>query len=605
MAFDPAAFVAESESEAPAAEAFDPAAFVEEHREPDTSASRWIGVTKRALAPYIAATGTGAAIGSVVPGVGTAAGAVAGPIALGATDLANYLYNLGTGGSNKGLSERIQDLAVQYGLGQEPETAGQRILSTGLESAAGAGSVARGAGQLATQLPKLSTAERVATELSRAPTKQAIAGFGAGALPAVGEETGITPMLERYGIPASLTGTGLSLVGGLGSGVLSTSTENLLNTGRSAAAQQLEAAARTAAADKSRAASVLTKLSQAVKPETGTTAPTAADLRKQADTLYQRVDKAGVKLQSKSFNQFLDELPTTLEEEGYNPDAHKAVETRIKMLEKYRDKGMSLTDLDKLRSKMQTQIGSIQDSDTRRVMRDLVSQIDDFIGNTAEFEVPYAQRHAPLAATSEQYTGNLRQANEDLLQARKVWQQMSKTQRLENIVEKAKLSGQPVNESIRSQVRSMLDPFKPSRLRGYTPEERSMLRDIVVGDSDQVISDIGSGMLKVGAPLSLVSSLHPTIGPTLGVPSTMASIAAGSALKRAAAAQAERQLGKVGEYVRGARPQRYTFGQAVGPSIGALGPVNAQRTEDGTLIIPITGDASAFDPSQFTAEGNQ
>lgn len=573
-------------------------------KEPDESASRWLGVTKRALAPYIAATGTGAAIGSVVPGVGTAAGAVAGPVALGATDLANYLYNLGTGSSNKGLSERIQDLAVQYGLGQEPETAGQRILSTGLESAAGAGSFARGAGQIASQLPKLSTAERVATELSRAPTKQAIAGFGAGALPAVGEETGLTPMLERYGIPSGVTGIGLSLVGGLGSGALSTSTESLLNRGRSAAAQQLEDIARNAAANKSRTASVLTKLAETVKPEEGTVAPTAADLRQQADTLYKRVDKAGVKLQPKSFNQFLDELPASLEEEGYNPDLHKAVEARIKLLEKARDQGMSLTDLDKLRSKIQTQVGSIQDPDTRRIMRNLVGSIDDFVGNTAEFEVPYAQRHVPLAATSEQYTGNIRQANEDLLQARKVWQQMSKTQRIENIIEKAKLSGLPVNESIRSQVRSMLDPFKPSRLRGYTPEERAMLRNIVVGDSDQLLSDLGGGMLKVGAPLSLVSSIHPTIGPHLGVPSTMASIAAGSALKRAAAAQAERQLGKVGEYVRGARPQRYTFGQAVVPATGALGPVNTRRAEDNTLVIPITGDSSSL-PPDIIYEGNE
>jgi hypothetical protein len=571
---------------------------------PDTSASRWVGVANRALAPYITAAGAGAAAGSVIPGVGTVAGGIAGPIALGATDLANYLYNTATGSRNKGLSERIQDLAVEYGLGQEPETAGQRIFSTGLEAGTGASSFARGAGQLASQLPKLSTAERVATELSRTPTKQAIAGFGAGAFPAAGEETGLTPMLERYGVPSSATGLGLSLVGGLGTGSVATSTENLLNRGRSAAAQQLEDAARTAVEDKSRTASVLTKLSEKIKPEEGSTAPTAADLRQQADTLYQRVDKAGVKLQPKSFNQFLDDLPETLESEGYNPDAHKAVETRINMLEKYRDKGMSLTDLDKLRSKMQTQIGSIQDADTRRVMRDLVGSMDDFVANTAEFEVPYAQRHAPLAATSEQYKGNLRQANEDLLQARKVWQQMSKTQRMENIVEKAKLSGQPVNESIRSQVRSMLDPFKPNRLRGYSPEERAMLRNLVVGDSDQIMSDIGGGMLKVGAPLSLVSSLHPTIGPTLGVPSTMASIAAGSALKRAAAAQAERQLGKIGEYVRGARPKSYTFGQAVTPAISALAPSAASRTEDGTLIIPITGDSSSL-PPDLMYEGNE
>lgn len=565
-------------------------------KEPDTSASRWLGVANRALAPYAAAATTGAVAGLPFYGVGAVPGAIAGVTALGLTDLANYGYNLATGNQNKGLSERIKDLAVEYGIGAEPETSGQRIFEKGLEAGAGALSLTGTAGQLASQLPKLSTAERVATELSRTPTKQAIAGFGAGALPAVGEETGLTPMLERYGIPSGVTGTGLSLVGGLGSGALSTSTESLLNRGRSAAAQQLEDIARNAAANKSRTASVLTKLAETVKPEEGTVAPTAADLRQQADTLYKRVDKAGVKLQPKSFNQFLDELPASLEEEGYNPDLHKAVEARIKLLEKARDQGMSLTDLDKLRSKIQTQVGSIQDPDTRRIMRNLVGSIDDFVGNTAEFEVPYAQRHVPLAATSEQYTGNLRQANEDLLQARKVWQQMSKTQRIENIIEKAKLSGLPVNESIRSQVRSMLDPFKPSRVRGYTPEERAMLRNIVVGDSDQLLSDLGGGMLKVGAPLSLVSSIHPTIGPHLGVPSTMASIAAGSALKRAAAAQAERQLGKVGEYVRGARPQSYTFGQTVVPATGALGPVNTRRTEDGTLIIPITGDSSSLPP---------
>lgn len=410
-------------------------------------------------------------------------------------------------------------------------------------------------------------------------------------------------MLSRYGIPESATGLGLSLAGGLGTGIVSTSTENLLNAGRSAAARQLEATAQ-AAAESPRTASILTKVAGTIKPEEGTTAPTAVDLRKQADTLYKRVDKAGVKLQPKSFNQFLDDLPDTLSEEGYNPDLHKAVEARIKLLEKSRDKGLSLSELDKTRSKIQTQIGSIQDPDTRRVMRDLVSEIDNFIGNTAEFEVPYAQRHAPMAATSEQYTGNLRQANEDLLQARKIWQQMSKTQRMENIIEKAKLSGEPVNESIRSQVRAMLDPFKPNRLRGYTPEERAMLRNLVVGGSDETLSDIGTGMLRFGTPMSLVSSLHPTIGPHLGVPSAIASMAAGSALKRAAAAQAESQLGKVSSYVRGARPKTYTFGQTVVPTAAAVSPLNSMMTRDGALIIPITEDSSSL-PTDIIYEGNQ
>lgn len=570
---------------------------------PDTSASRWLGVAKKALAPYVAASGTGAAIGSVVPGVGTAAGAVTGPVALGLTDLANYGYNLATGNRNKGLSERIQDLAVQYGLASEPETAGQRILEKGIEAGTGAFSLAGGARNLASQLPRMSTAERVATELARTPTKQAVAGFGAGALPAAGEESGLTTMLSKYGIPESATGLGLSLVGGLGSGMLSASTENLLNTGRSAAARQLEATAK-AASESPRTASILTKAAETIKPEEGVTAPTAVDLRKQADALYNRVDKAGVKLQPKSFNQFLDDLPASLENEGYSPDVHKAVESRIKMLEKHRDQGLSLTELDTMRSNMQKQIGSIQDADTRRVMRDLVGSIDDFVGNTAEFEVPYAQRHAPLAATSEQYTGNLRQANEDLLQARKIWQQMSKTQRMENIIEKAKLSGQPVNESIRSQVRSMLDPFKPNRLRGYTPEERAMLRNLVVGGSDETLSDIGTGMLKFGTPMSLVSSLHPTIGPHLGVPSAIASLAAGSALKRAAAAQAEGQLGKVGAYIRGARPKSYGLSQAAVPTAATIAPLNALRSTDGTLIVPINGDSSSL-PSDIVYTGNE
>lgn len=572
-------------------------------KQPDTSASRWFGVAQKALAPYVAASGTGAAIGSVVPGVGTVAGALTGPVALGLTDLANYGYNLVTGDDNKGLSERIQDLAVKHGLASEPETSGQRIFERGLETGTGALSFAGGARNLASQLPRMSTPELVATELARSPTKQAVAGFGAGALPAAGDETHLTSMLTKYGIPESATGLGLSLVGGLGTGSLATSTENLLNTGRSAAARQLEEAAKQAAADKSNIASILQKVATTVKPESTAVAPTAIDLRKQADAVYKRVDKAGVKLQPKSFNQFLDELPATLEEEGYNADAHKAVEARLKMLEKYRDQGMSLTDLDKLRSKIQTQIGAIQDADTRRVMRDLVGSLDDFVANTAEFEVPYAQRHAPLAATSEQYTGNLRQANEDLLQARKIWQQMSKTQRIENIIEKAKLSGQPVNESIRSQVRSMLDPFKPNRLRGYTPEERSMLRDVVMNRGDETLSDLGSGMLKFGAPMSLVSSLHPTIGPHLGVPSAIASLATGSALKRAAAAQAESQLNKVGAYVRGARPEKYTIGQSVLPASTASF-MDSMRTKDGALIIPITEDSSSL-PPDIVYEGTE
>ena len=180
--------------------------------EPDTSAGRYARVTTRAASPYAAATAFGAGIGSVVPGVGTAIGAAAGPAALGLTDLTAFGYNalarpFGLPRMTSG-SEFIMGLFPES---FEPQTPGQRILETTVQGATSGAGLGYGASKLASAAENALANQgrvlpRVARELAFKPGQQTLAGAASGAT--VGEA-------REAGIENPLALTALGFAGGL------------------------------------------------------------------------------------------------------------------------------------------------------------------------------------------------------------------------------------------------------------------------------------------------------------------------------------------------------------------------------------------------------
>jgi len=177
----------------------------------------------RGTSPYMAASLAGAAAGSVVPGIGTAFGAAAGPVALGITDLATYGYNkLATPFGARPLesgSEAINKLL--YPNLPETRGTGPQLLQATLAGTTGGYGAAKGAEAVSQGMrfaDQSRVLPRVVNELAVRPGSQAAAGFGAGAgsylAPQAGQAAGIQdPALLE------LLGLGGGLVGGVAGGV--------------------------------------------------------------------------------------------------------------------------------------------------------------------------------------------------------------------------------------------------------------------------------------------------------------------------------------------------------------------------------------------------
>lgn len=504
---------------------------------PDNSIAQWAGVVSKALAPYASAAGAGALAGSVVPGVGTAVGAVAGPAALGLTDLANYGYNLVTGSKNKGLSNRLQDLAVDYGIGREPKTASQRVVERGLEAATDAASIAGGSKMLASMLPKATTARYVADVLGEGQGAQAASAAGSGAAVQAGHEAGINN-------PAA--DIALGLAGGLGTGMLAHSTQNLLSK---------------------------------------STVPTTKQVKELANAAYGDVDKAGVVFKPDSVAGFIQNLKNDLSDEGFSDAAatHGPVATQLNKLDKLAGKQLTLGELDQFRSSLSKTLGKNQDADVRRLSAIMGNAIDDYVSNAADFHIPYVSRHhAPFSGVSPDISsGNLDAAREALDKARKLWSQYNKSNDIENSLANARLAEGNVGVALRGQIRPQLNAKKPNKLRGYTPDEVKVLDSLVRKKA------VDTALTSTGAALSHGAGFIPALTGNIegGIGTGVAGLVAGGALNKAAAALMAKRANNAAAYMRGARPVSFDSSKFITPSV--LGSV--QRAPDGALIIPIPG----------------
>lgn len=164
------------------------------------------------IGPYVTAAGVGAAAGAPFAGVGAAPGAAFGAAALGVSDIAASMYNVGRG--VVGLdpvripSQIIRDLYPE-GIMSEPTGPTTRVLRTGAEFAIPAQAQARAARELTEQIAP-SVTRQVTEELARLPGQQTTAALAA----AGGLETA-----RFFGAENPLIETGATLLGGFVPGV--------------------------------------------------------------------------------------------------------------------------------------------------------------------------------------------------------------------------------------------------------------------------------------------------------------------------------------------------------------------------------------------------
>lgn len=440
---------------------------------PDTSVLQNVKVAARAASPYATAAGVGALAGAPFGGpVGSAAGAGLATLGLAAGDvgatgynaLANYMgwNRLATP------SETIQNAYGRIGIGARPQTSEQAMLDAIVSGAGGAGSQARAFSTLArgAQTP---VARGVLTELGQQPGIQIGAGAGGAAAPTALQEYGdVTNPYALVGssLAASILGGQTAAgVGNIGRGVRNTVAR--LDT------------------------------------------PSTTDLRIQAQNAYRAADDAGVVYRSSAFDNFAANLDQRLAREGFDarlyPNAATVMD-RIRTATTTDTPGVfrhqTFQDLDILRRVA----GAARNSENpaeRRLGLIITDQLNDF-----------ATRPPPGAVRA----GDAPEAARAVSEARSNWSRMSKSEEIEDAVQRARISssaaeGNKIDEAIRTQFANLTREIDKGWHPGFTEAEVANIRRVAEGKA-------GSDILRA------VSQLKPGTNFS-GLARTTAQLAAG------------------------------------------------------------------------------
>jgi hypothetical protein len=477
--------------------------------------------------------GAGAAAGAPFGGIGAAPGAALGAAALGITDLASLGYNalisapFGYPRLPSG-SETIQDLMARGNIGVAPSTPGEKTYASGVEAAMSAASQANALRQLA-PLAKGVATRNFMTEMGKDIPTQTAAATGAAVAPAAIESVTKEDSWLRNPVPMFVS----SLLGAV-------------------------AGAKGATGAKNVAERVAT--------------PSTDAFRAKARAAYAVVDNAGVKFTPSSYDNFLDNLQTNLKNEGFNPDAHSQVTSWVNKMERARQSGASLTELDSMRSEMRKSLGGKTDENTRRLAEVMTDEIDNYVTNATPTDVSQ---------------GNIRVAADALEQARKYWTTISKSQRLEKLIDRAKLKrGDPV-EAIRSEFETFVRSDR--KMRGFSPDERAVIEDMAK-DKDSIthMAELGDAMkLSKALPVGVGGGFAATYAgadPFMTALAGLGYLGTGKVLRESAAGLANRQAKDAAAFMRGYRPS---------PT-----PVNA-------LISPVGQETAQTIYNAFSPQGAQ
>lgn len=398
--------------------------------EADNSLQQWLGVATRALLPYAAAAGMGAAAGAPAAGVGAVPGAAAGVLALGAGDIGTGVYNLAAtpfGAPRMTMpSEAIRQLyETAGGPGtREPVTPQQRVFSAGLEAATGAGGTAKALNVLAPSLQAGTTARNVMAELGRGARAQAVGGAGAGGLTQAAVEGGETDPLKLLLV---------SLAGGVGGTLAGGRTPRPLLTGE--------------------------------------------DIRNQARQFYRQAQRQGVYILPGVADDLANQLEKTLQRQAASiTQRDRAPILRvIRDLRNRKHPDLSFEELEKLRS----DLGLIgRDPQTGKVVANTPGEQQSRIAGIVQDKLDDFFDNLDVTQVS---SGDPRRALELVKQARQQYKNARKGEILEQVL--AKIDIGPGKKPAINELQERLAPIVADKrlMRKFSPGERDVLASLQSG----------------------------------------------------------------------------------------------------------------------------
>lgn len=225
-------------------------------------------------------------------------------------------------------------------------------------------------------------------------------------------------------------------------------------------------------------------------------APTTEELRALGNRLYQQVDDAGVQIKPESFDRARGEILDYLRNNtGYDelpgpgsltPNSGRVMEIMDQASARMAQDptaALPFRSLDQMRRQAGAAAGNVANRTDQAAGSGVIGQLDDFVQRLGPDDVVAGDPAALQSAIG---------------QAREVWSRMSKSQMVDDAMERSEnyLSGSA--SGVRNQFKNILqNPKLSSRL---TPAERAAMRQVTHGSTlDQIINLAGGGLAQMGS----------------------------------------------------------------------------------------------------------
>lgn len=240
------------------------------------------------------------------------------------------------------------------------------------------------------------------------------------------------------------------------------------------------------------------KAQQASLKKTAT--PSTDELKTAAREVYKEIDNLGATVNSSRVTGLTRDLSTTIRSEGFNKRIHPKVAAALDEFEKIKGTNQPISNLDTLRKVARSAASSIE-PDEARLGAIMVGKVDDFLDNLDQ---------AALVG------GNADEVGRKFKDARQLWQRARKGDDIEYAFERAKNQASGFENGLRVQFRSILNNKK--KMRGYTPEEKAAMEQVVRGGSlENTAKAIGKfGFSEGQATSMLMGSLGVAGGAAVG-----------------------------------------------------------------------------------------
>lgn len=191
--------------------------------------------------------------------------------------------------------------------------------------------------------------------------------------------------------------------------------------------------------------------------------PTAADLKSQANSLYQGVRDAKISVSKDAYGDLVKDINSAVKEAGTHPKLHPKVAGALESLDEVKGADVPLGDLERLRRVVKGAASSIE-PDERRVAGVALGKIDNFIDNLSP----------------EQVSSGDASAAAKLSDARDLWARLRKSEVIDDAMERAQNSARAqtgnLAAGLRDQFKSLSNNAKV--MRQFSPAEQDAIKQV-------------------------------------------------------------------------------------------------------------------------------